>query len=308
MIKTILTLLFCALSAVCMASNETGYEKLDESEQPAYNRQNADQIKAASSEEQILRRTAVLLQSFNVDPDYIAEINRKADRLKVPNSEAGATPENKDKELETYQKLLAQQAKFWGINPDELAKEGKTYHKVSEETASLRTLPDNQINIDYRKTKETDSTDDYIRHIVQAVVAIIPFLAIFILIKTRDKQRLTASYIARDSILIGSIMLILWLGEQHGVLKHIYHPLVIAALTSAFAYFVAFAINGYTKLSETSRMQIFLTVAGISTSYWLIMYAMDIADGYGSGNVMVTLFGLGIAIAVAITRKIRVTQ
>ena len=56
------------------------------------------------------------------------------------------------------------------------------------------------------------------------------------------------------------------------------------------------------------RAKILYPLSAAMLAYWFILYAADIADGEGSGNVMASLFGLLLSTAFCIALKIKLAK
>ena len=90
--------------------------------------------------------------------------------------------------------------------------------------------------------------------------------------------------------------------------KHLRSAMFIAVFSAALPYLcIMYLANGYRR-PYPWRAKILYPLTAAMLAYWFMLYAADIADGEGSGNVMASLFGLLLSTAFCIALKIKLAK
>lgn len=90
--------------------------------------------------------------------------------------------------------------------------------------------------------------------------------------------------------------------------RHFRSAMFIAVSSAVLPYLcMMYLANGYRR-PYSWRAKILYPLTAAMLAYWLMLYAADIADGEGSGNVMASLFGLLLSTAFCIALKIKLTK
>ena len=89
---------------------------------------------------------------------------------------------------------------------------------------------------------------------------------------------------------------------------HFRSAMFIAVSSAVLPYLcMMYLADGYRR-PYPWRAKILYPLSAAMLAYWFILYAADIADGEGSGNVMASLFGLLLSTAFCIALKIKLAK
>lgn len=90
--------------------------------------------------------------------------------------------------------------------------------------------------------------------------------------------------------------------------EHFHSAMFIAVSSAVLPYLcMMYLADGYRR-PYPWRAKILYPQTAAMLAYWLMLYAADIADGEGSGNVMASLFGLLLSTAFCIALKIKLAK
>ena len=90
--------------------------------------------------------------------------------------------------------------------------------------------------------------------------------------------------------------------------EHFHSAMFIAVSSAVLPYLcMMYLADGYRR-PYPWRAKILYPQTAAMLAYWLMLYAADIADGKGSGNVMASLFGLLLSTAFCIALKIKLAK
>ena len=89
---------------------------------------------------------------------------------------------------------------------------------------------------------------------------------------------------------------------------HFRSAMFIAVFSAALPYLcMMYLADGYRR-PYPWRAKILYPLTAAMLAYWFMLYAADIADGEGSGNVMASLFGLLLSTAFCVALKIKLAK
>ncbi len=159
---------------------------------------------------------------------------------------------------------------------------------------------------DERRNNEVD-----IMGIVKSIVAIALSAAYLFWIRRILKSKTAKSVpgeIFRDAATVTGLLCALALAsviicDGSYCAKHFRSAMFIAVSSAALPYLcIMYLANGYRR-PYPWRAKILYPQTAAMLAYWLMLYAADIANGEGSGNVMASLFGLFLSSAFCVALK-----
>lgn len=190
--------------------------------------------------------------------------------------------------------------------------------KIWRDTEGLGTLRHRMMQPDFydvakdeRRNNEVD-----IMGIVKSIVAIALSAAYLFWIRRILKSKTAKSVpgeIFRDAATVAGLLCALALAsviicDGSYCTKHLRSAMFIAVSSAVLPYLcMMYLADGYRR-PYPWRAKILYPLTAAILAYWFMLYAADIADGEGSGNVMASLFGLLLSTAFCIALKIKLAK
>nr|DAO19595.1 MAG TPA: hypothetical protein [Caudoviricetes sp.] len=192
------------------------------------------------------------------------------------------------------------------------------FDKIWRDTEGLGTLRHRMMQPDFydvakdeRRNNEVD-----IMGIVKSIVAIALSAAYLFWIRRILKSKTAKSVpgeIFRDAATVAGLLCALALAsviicDGSYCTKHLRSAMFIAVSSAVLPYLcMMYLADGYRR-PYPWRAKILYPLTAAILAYWFMLYAADIADGEGSGNVMASLFGLLLSTAFCIALKIKLAK
>ena len=235
--------------------------------------------------------------------------------------------------------LIAQSERSAGVSPDEAAKRRQTAQRLGVSTQAVSDAPENavlreQLDKIWRDTQDSDalrrrmmqpdfydasknkrpigeSVENAVIILIVTILSIGYLLWIRRLLKSKTAKSVPGE-IFRDAATVVGLLFALALFSKMVYdsidARHFRSAMFIAVSSVVLPYLcMMYLADGYRRPYPWRAKILYPQTAAI-LAYWLMLYAANIADGEGSGNVMVSLFGLFLSSVFCVALKIKLAK
>ena len=190
------------------------------------------------------------------------------------------------------------------------------FDKIWRDTQGLGTLRHRMMQPDFYDASKNkrpigESVENAVIILIVTILSIGYLLWIRRLLKSKTAKSVPGE-IFRDAATVVGLLFALALFSKmvygSSDAAHFHSAMFIAVSSAVLPYLcMMYLADGYRR-PYPWRAKILYPQTAAMLAYWLMLYAADIADGKGSGNVMASLFGLILSTAFCIALKIKLAK